>query len=222
MLKVTIPKPCHEDWAAMTPNEQGRHCGMCAKTVIDFTQMTDETIKLFFINKKEEKVCGRFKQEQLHRIKIELPQNILQLRMPLWKRFLTACLLVFSVSLFSCDTNVKGMMIIKGDTITNPQINKNIEDRTVGSAIVMDDSTKLQPVCNIIFGGIMAADIPPAIKGETELVISPDSAISIIPVSDLNLQQDTTPALPIKKQDTIPLQKKIPGDSTDCNTTIFY
>ncbi len=40
MLKLSIPKPCHEDWAAMTPNEQGRHCAVCAKTVTDFTQMS--------------------------------------------------------------------------------------------------------------------------------------------------------------------------------------
>ncbi len=93
---------------AMTPNEQGRHCTSCAKTVIDFTAMNDDEVKYFFLNKKEEKVCGRFKNVQLHRIIVELPHNIFYLQMPGWKKFLVASLLVFSTTLFSCETTVKG------------------------------------------------------------------------------------------------------------------
>jgi len=65
-MHISIPKPCHEDWTAMTPNEQGRHCNVCCKTVMDFTGMNDEEVKYFFIKKKKEApVCGRFKNEQL-------------------------------------------------------------------------------------------------------------------------------------------------------------
>jgi hypothetical protein len=113
MLKITIPKPCHEDWEAMTPNQQGRHCTACAKTVTDFTVLSDEEVKQFFLHQKEERVCGRFKQEQLHRIIITLPTNILQITMPRWKQFLTACLLAFSSMLFSCDALIDN--IIKGE-----------------------------------------------------------------------------------------------------------
>ena len=37
---ITIANPCHEDWDAMTPAQQGRHCGGFQKTVIDFTLIT--------------------------------------------------------------------------------------------------------------------------------------------------------------------------------------
>ena len=41
---ILIPKPCHENWDKMTPNEQGRHCKSCAKTVVDGTHLTDAEI----------------------------------------------------------------------------------------------------------------------------------------------------------------------------------
>jgi hypothetical protein len=123
MLKITIPTPCNESWDAMLPNDQGRHCHSCVKTVVDFTQMNDEQVKYFLLNSNAEHVCGRFNTQQLHRISIELPQNIFQLAtaMPWWKRFLLASLLAFSTMLFSCSTSVsgatlKGEMMIK-DTV---------------------------------------------------------------------------------------------------------
>jgi hypothetical protein len=104
MMPICVPKPCHEDWSAMTPHEQGRHCNVCCKTVVDFSSMSDQEVQYFFINKKEEPVCGRFRSEQVQTVNIQLPYNIHTISMPLWKRFLTACLLAFSSMLFSCDT----------------------------------------------------------------------------------------------------------------------
>ena len=119
-MHISIPKPCHEDWTAMTPNEQGRHCNVCCKTVVDFTGMNDEDVKYFFIKKKKEApVCGRFKNEQLQYKKIQLPYNIHSFTMPLWKRFLTACLLAFSSMLFSC-----GALIGQVDTMGETTINE--------------------------------------------------------------------------------------------------
>ena len=63
MLKITIPKPCHEDWNKMTENQEGRHCNSCMKTVIDFTRMNDDEVRNFLVSKKEEHVCGRFQNK---------------------------------------------------------------------------------------------------------------------------------------------------------------
>jgi len=41
---ISIPKPCHENWDAMHPREQGRHCDACDKTVIDFTEKSEKEI----------------------------------------------------------------------------------------------------------------------------------------------------------------------------------
>ena len=92
----------------MSPDSQGRHCNSCSKTVVDFTKMNDEEVKNFLINKQHERLCGRFSSTQLQQISIELPQNIFQIQLPLWKQFLVASLLVFSTTLFSCDANTQG------------------------------------------------------------------------------------------------------------------
>jgi len=71
-LCLSIPTPCHEDWEKMTPNERGRFCAHCQKTVVDFTKWTDTALYDFF-SKQTAHVCGRFAEHQLdHEIKIPL------------------------------------------------------------------------------------------------------------------------------------------------------
>lgn len=65
-IHLEIPKPCHEDWAKMTPDEQGRHCAACDKVVLDMRHWSDQKLINLFQN-KEERVCGRLKKEQMHR-----------------------------------------------------------------------------------------------------------------------------------------------------------
>lgn len=64
-FQIHIPKPCHADWDKMSPNEQGKFCSLCDKTVVDFTQMNEQEIKNFFIQKTEERVCGHFRASQV-------------------------------------------------------------------------------------------------------------------------------------------------------------
>jgi hypothetical protein len=64
-LNISIPEPCHENWDKMSPNQKGRHCQVCEKTVVDFTSKTDETIVKYFL--EHNNICGRFKNQQLNR-----------------------------------------------------------------------------------------------------------------------------------------------------------
>ncbi len=64
-MEISIKKPCHENWDSMTPNEAGAFCGKCVKTVVDFSEKSLDEIKSFFESKQNEKVCGRFEQQQL-------------------------------------------------------------------------------------------------------------------------------------------------------------
>lgn len=65
-MKITIPKPCHENWNTMTPNEKGRFCSVCSKTVRDFTDASDdEMIRTF--SDPSENICGNFRESQLNR-----------------------------------------------------------------------------------------------------------------------------------------------------------
>ncbi|WP_300669872.1 hypothetical protein [Soonwooa sp.] len=43
-MKISIPKPCHENWDQMTPAEKGKFCGICSKNVTDLTAMSDDQI----------------------------------------------------------------------------------------------------------------------------------------------------------------------------------
>lgn len=62
---LNIPRPCHEKWNDMTPNERGRFCNHCSKTIIDFTKMSDKEI--ISVLTHQPNVCGRFRNEQMNR-----------------------------------------------------------------------------------------------------------------------------------------------------------
>ena len=66
-VQLSIPEPCHEDWHKMTPSQQGRFCSVCAKEVVDFTSMNDTEVLHYFLDKKNQKVCGRMYPDQLNR-----------------------------------------------------------------------------------------------------------------------------------------------------------
>src|SRR5687767_15951911 len=65
-LHLKIPVPCHENWAEMKPDEQGRFCLSCQKTVVDFTSMTDRQVLEYF-SSYTGNTCGRFTDDQLDR-----------------------------------------------------------------------------------------------------------------------------------------------------------
>ncbi len=53
-----ITEPCNEKWEAMTPNDKGRFCALCDKTVVDFTSMSYEEI-IQTLQNKEGRLCAR-------------------------------------------------------------------------------------------------------------------------------------------------------------------
>ena len=65
-MKITIPKPCHENWEMMRPEEKGRFCSVCSKTVRDFTTASDDEIINAFSDASEN-ICGNFNESQLNR-----------------------------------------------------------------------------------------------------------------------------------------------------------
>jgi hypothetical protein len=65
-IQLQIPTPCGEDWEHMQPMEKGRHCAHCCKTVVDFTEMSDEAI-LRYVTELPSGICGRLMPDQLGR-----------------------------------------------------------------------------------------------------------------------------------------------------------
>ncbi len=134
---VKVPEPCHEDWNKMQPDEKGKFCLSCSKSVIDFTNKTDEEIKNILLENKNQKVCGHFKSSQLNRPlnyiidPIQLPRNI-----SFSKAFAIALFFVFGSMLFSCtnqkneDLNViGGMEAISESYLTGAPIPQNITNQ---------------------------------------------------------------------------------------------
>ena len=141
-ISISIPKPCHEDWNKMAPNEQGSFCMKCAKTVVDFTKKTTEEIKDFLTEQSGKKICGRFMNEQLDSepkkiIDLNIPLNLLPRRLSFSKAFAFALFIAFGTTLFSCRTQ-QGEVIGKIssiDTITAPGVNMPAKIISIGDTV---------------------------------------------------------------------------------------
>ncbi|MFC0516579.1 carboxypeptidase-like regulatory domain-containing protein [Mucilaginibacter angelicae] len=60
---ISIPKPCHEQWQQMTTVSDGRYCGHCCKTVVDFNAMSNQQIVTYLnINNN---ACGRIDPQRI-------------------------------------------------------------------------------------------------------------------------------------------------------------
>jgi len=73
---ISIPQPCHEQWENMEQEQQGRFCQSCAKTVIDFSAMTDQQVIDYLSGAHN--VCGKFDAMQFHAINHKLYVDNLQ------------------------------------------------------------------------------------------------------------------------------------------------
>lgn len=67
--RIQLPQPCHENWENMVPNEKGRFCDNCNKTVHDLTRL-DTADAVNFLKAENQKntengVCVRLMMEQL-------------------------------------------------------------------------------------------------------------------------------------------------------------
>ncbi|MCV2486132.1 energy transducer TonB [Flavobacterium sp. SH_e] len=100
--KISISRPCHENWDEMTSNGNGRFCMSCSKTVVDFASMLPEEIQQYIIKNQGSKICGRFKKSQLDSITIQIPNKVLYTQTHFHKMFLLALFIAMGTSLFSC------------------------------------------------------------------------------------------------------------------------
>ncbi|MBA3683412.1 MAG: hypothetical protein H0W73_19935 [Bacteroidetes bacterium] len=111
---VRIPEPCHEDWNKMQPDDKGKFCGSCSKSVHDFTNKTDTEIKDILLANKGVHMCGHFKKTQVNRpLNISINFSDLPKNVSTTKAFAIALFFAFGTMLFSC-TAIDGKKI---DTI---------------------------------------------------------------------------------------------------------
>lgn len=126
-LHLSIPEPCHENWNQMTPNEQGRHCFSCQKTVVDFTLMSDQEV-LNYVSAASSSVCGRFNDDQVNRTYREQKLKPLFTWKYIWSVMVTGFLLL-GQSVTAQSRNVKGKVAI--ERVQRPDTRQAVGRRTV-------------------------------------------------------------------------------------------
>jgi hypothetical protein len=107
---IIIPNPCNANWDEMTPNDKGKHCGSCNKTVVDFTTMNAEQIKHYLSSSKMQKVCGHFKITQVSVSRPKHHQFLVDLYLKIESSFtvpivktLTLSLIVLCMTIVGCN-----------------------------------------------------------------------------------------------------------------------
>ena len=58
-MKIKIKEPCDADWNKMKIGMKSRHCELCVKSVMDFTQMTREEILIYLFKNNNKSTCAR-------------------------------------------------------------------------------------------------------------------------------------------------------------------
>ncbi len=125
---ITIPKPCHANWATMDKNEQGRHCAACNKTVVDFTTKSDTEIRNYLTENSEYKVCGHFKTSQVVPVKKQQLFNFKAFN------YLSMLLVGLTSTLFSCESRTTG----------EPSTDNRVEQTSEGSETLLGDTVMVE------------------------------------------------------------------------------
>ncbi len=181
-IKISIPKPCHEDWSKMSPNEKGAFCMKCAKTVVDFTKKTTGEIRDFLTEQRGNKICGRFMNDQLEAspkpIDLLIPIHLLPKKLSFRKAFLFAVFIAFGTTLFSCSTQ-QGEIIEHVSTVTDTTSSVRApvaEEKTLtGDTIVTQRPQGIvqggvvckRPLVNVKQGEVMAVQTDTTTKKDT-------------------------------------------------------
>ena len=199
-IKISIPKPCHEDWNKMTPNEKGAFCMKCAKTVVDFTKKTTDEIKDFFVEQSGKKICGRFMNSQLDDqpkvIDFLIPLQLLPKKLSFNKAFIVATFIAFGTTLFSCSTQqgeVVGKIEAINDSIEAVQNLVTIDTvKSIGDTVYNVTPPIKISYQNTITGGATATTVCKPLQGDVAIEEVPTKGeVKAIPQDTLRIKKDS-------------------------------
>lgn len=98
---LKINKPCNENWNAMLPNNDGRFCNICDKTVIDFSGLSQREISEK-IKSSKGSVCAKITSTQLKTPFLDIVQEK-HFKLPYSKTAASIMLAVSMASVQSCE-----------------------------------------------------------------------------------------------------------------------
>ena len=177
--RLKIETPCHEDWTKMSPNKEGRHCGLCNKTVVDFTVMSQEEIINYLSHNSKTQICGRIlvprKKEPKIQIKLnQLYENIeRQIRFkPLRISLLGSLSLIMLIS--GCAENHKA------DDANKQQVRRiTYTDTLIGEPIAPKIQKETNPIRETTLGNIAQPDFDKS-SNQTIQNTTPPAAVPIV------------------------------------------
>lgn len=201
-VSIQIPNPCHEPWEGMQPNAQGRFCGSCQKTVIDFTGKSDTEIRDLLLAQAGQKVCGHFKKTQVNR-PLQLTMPVLPRQVMPRKVFAMALLFVFGTNLVSC-YDYQGQKINAIELNTGmPEFGLNETTGEVSSPKDMPEDTTPVKTPTVL----LPPDIEPVMRGDVRMVPEVMGKVEFIP--------DPTDSLLTTGVKTCPADSSKTKDTTD-------
>jgi len=192
----------------MSPNKEGRHCGLCDKTVVDFTVMSQEEITNYLTHNSKAQICGRIlvprKKETAIQIKLnQLYKNIEdKIRFkPLRISLLGSLSLIILIS--GCAENHNS------DDPNKQQVRRITHtDTLIGEPIAPEIQKETNPIRETTLGNIAQPDFHKS-PNETTHHTTPPEAVPIVgkviyqqelmgEVEDLNLRKELL-SPPLKK-----------------------
>lgn len=98
---LKINNSCNENWNKMSPNNGGKFCDSCAKTVIDFTHLESKDV-FEILKKSKSDTCARVTKSQLNTPYLDIKESK-QYQLPYSKTAAGIMLAATITSVQSCD-----------------------------------------------------------------------------------------------------------------------
>ena len=207
--RLKIETPCHEDWTKMSPNKEGRHCGLCDKTVVDFTVMSQEEITNYLSHNSKTQICGRILVTRKKEPKIQIKLNQLYKNIedkirfkPLRISLLGSLSLIMLIS--GCTENHKS------DGVKKQQVRQIIHtDTLIGDTIAPEVQKETNPIRETTLGNIAQPDFDKP-SNETIKNTTPPEAVPIVGKVIYQQEMGEVEPLDLKKEPLNTPLKKTP------------
>ncbi|NBR15451.1 MAG: energy transducer TonB [Flavobacteriales bacterium] len=139
-MKVIIKEPCLENWDNMKVGIDSRHCDLCNKSVIDFTQKNRAEIITYLLDRSNERVCGRMKGNEFEMKEADIPVLMEVLRAPKYRSNAFLILAIVCSSVFSSCESTNNQDAIKVYTKVGVEKFVKMNDSTVIGKIIPNES----------------------------------------------------------------------------------
>jgi len=142
--QLSVPKPCHENWDQMSPDQKGKFCNACATTVVDFTGMPSDAIKKYLVQHAGQKICGKFNPSSLDAINVSISEEVIAQKYSFRRAFLLALFITMGTTLVNC-TNIEGkkQKIESVEVVTKDTLPKKLKDTIdIGAQTILDTIQK--------------------------------------------------------------------------------